>query len=50
MINGNPIAETLNNIADGLNVPETELFKQLHLDPTSLSCPHYGKNINIKVE
>lgn len=50
MINGNPIAETLNKIADDLNVPETELFKQLHLYPTSLSCPYYGKNINIKVE
>lgn len=49
-INGNPTVETLNKIADALCVPVTELFEQPKTGTASLSCPHCGKNINIKVE
>lgn len=50
MVNGNPTVETLNKIADALNVPVTELFEQPKSDMASLTCPHCGKNINIKAE
>lgn len=50
MVNGNPTVETLNKIADALCVPVTELFEQPKKDGLSLTCPHCGKNINIKVE
>lgn len=49
-INGNPTVETLNKIADALCVPVTELFEQPKKDSLSLSCPHCGKSINIKVD
>lgn len=45
--NGNPTYETLNKIANVLNVDMSELFKSSGL---SITCPHCGKNINIKVE
>lgn len=45
--NGNPTYETLNKIANVLNVEISELFKSNGL---SITCPHCGKNINIKVE
>ena len=45
--NGNPTYETLNKIANVLNVEMSELFKSNGLSKT---CPHCGKNINIKVE
>lgn len=48
-INGNPSVEVLEKIADALCVPVTELFEQPKNDTASLSCPHCGKNINIKV-
>lgn len=50
MINGNPTVETLNKIATALNVPVTELFEQPKSDTTQITCPHCGKNINIKVD
>lgn len=50
MVNGNPTVETLNKIADALCVPVTELFVQPKTDTVSLTCPHCGKNINIKAE
>ena len=50
MVNGNPTVETLNKIADALNVPVTELFEQPKKDTVSITCPNCGKNINIKVE
>lgn len=50
MVNGNPTVETLNKIADALCVPVTELFEQPKTDTVSLTCPHCGKNINIKAE
>ena len=45
--NGNPTYETLNKIANVLNVEMSELFKSNGL---SITCPHCEKNINIKVE
>lgn len=45
--NGNPTYETLNKIAKVLNVDVSELFKS---NGISITCPHCGKNINIKVE
>lgn len=49
-INGNPTLETLNKIADALKVPVTDLFEQPKKDSLSLTCPHCGKDINLKVE
>lgn len=45
--NGNPTYETLSKIAKVLSVDMSELFKSNGL---SISCPHCGKDINIKVE
>ena len=42
-INGNPTLETL-----GVNI--TELFDQPKNNTTGITCPHCGKNINIKIE
>lgn len=49
-INGNPTVETLNKIAGVIGCPVTELFEQPKTDTASLTCPHCGKNINIKAE
>lgn len=50
MVNGNPTVETLNKIADAIGCPVTELFEQPKKDNVSLTCPHCGKNITLKVE
>ena len=50
MINGNPTYETLEKIATALGVNITELFDQPKNNTAGLTCPHCGKNINIKVE
>lgn len=49
-INGNPSTEILLRIADAIGCPVTELFEQSKTDSLTLSCPHCGKNINIKVD
>lgn len=49
-INGNPSTEILLRIADAIGCPVTELFEQPKTDSLTLTCPHCGKNINIKVE
>ena len=49
-INGNPSTEVLLRIADAIGCPVTELFEQPKKDGASLTCPHCGKEINIKVE
>lgn len=49
-INGNPSTEILLRIADAIGCPVTELFEQPKNDSLSLTCPHCGKSINIKVE
>ena len=46
---------TLEKIATALNVPMWQLFAspeevQPKKDSVSISCPHCGKNINIKVD
>lgn len=50
MVNGNPTVETLNKIADAIGCPVTELFEQPKKDGASLTCPHCGKEINLKIE
>ena len=49
-INGNPTLETLEKIATALGVNITELFDQPKKNTTGITCPHCGKNINIKIE
>lgn len=50
MINGNPTYETLEKIAAALGVNISELFDQPKNNTAGITCPHCGKNINIKVE
>ena len=47
-INGNPSVKTLERIADALGVSITELFEK-RPEPT-FTCPHCGKEIEIKIE
>lgn len=49
-INGNPSVEVLQRIADAIGCDISELFEQPKSDKASLTCPHCGKNINIKAE
>lgn len=49
-INGNPSVEVLERIAFALGCPVTELFEQPKNDTVSLTCPHCGKSITLKVE
>lgn len=49
-INGNPSVEVLQRIADAIGCDISELFEQPKSDTASLTCPHCGKNINIKAE
>ena len=52
IVNGKstPSLETLDKIADVIGVPVTEFFEQPKKESLSLTCPHCGKDINIKVE
>lgn len=49
-INGNPSVEVLERIANAIDCDISELFEQPKKDGLSLTCPHCGKEINIKVE
>ena len=49
-INGNPTLETLEKIASALGVNISELFDQPKNNSAGITCPHCGKNINIKIE
>ena len=49
-INGNPTLETLEKIASALGVNISELFDQPKNNTAGITCPHCGKNINIKIE
>ena len=49
-INGNPSVEVLERIASARGCDISELFEQPKSDSLSLTCPHCGKNINIKLE
>ena len=46
----NPNLQTLTKIALALNVPVSELFEQPKKDNLSITCPHCGKDIEIRVE
>ena len=52
IVNGKttPSLETLENIAIALDVPITELFDKPVKNNASITCPHCGKQIAIKVE
>lgn len=55
IVNGKPSYPTLEKIATALNVPMWQLLAspeevQPKKDDLSLTCPHCGKNIKIKVE
>lgn len=45
-----PSFDTLERLSEALNVPVTELFEQPKSGFATLTCPHCGKNINIKAE
>lgn len=50
-----PSYPSLEKVASALNVPMWQLFAapddmQLKSDTAGITCPHCGKNINIKVE
>lgn len=47
-IKGKLLVETAQNIADALDVSITELFER-RPEPT-LTCPHCGKEIKVKIE
>ncbi|WP_298047343.1 helix-turn-helix transcriptional regulator [uncultured Bacteroides sp.] len=49
-INGNPSVEVLERIANAIGCDISELFDQPKNNTTGITCPHCGKNINIKVE
>lgn len=49
-VNGNPTVETLNKIADAIGCPVTDLFEHPQKGSLFFTCPHCGKNINIKAE
>lgn len=49
-INGNPSVEVLQRIADAIGCDVSELFEHPKKDFLSLTCPHCGKDISIKVE
>lgn len=49
-INVNPSVEVLERIASAIGCPVTELFEQPNKDVLSLTCPHCGKSITLKVE
>lgn len=54
-IQGKMLVETAQRIAEALDVPMWQLFASLEevlpkKDGLSLTCPHCGKDINIKVE
>ena len=44
-INGNPSLDTLNRIAEALQVPISELFEQPSTD--TINCPHCGGKIKV---
>jgi Predicted transcriptional regulators len=48
-MNGNPTVETLQKIADVLEVEISELFKK-ETDASFQKCPHCGGDIKLKIE
>ena len=52
IVNGKttPSLETLERIANALCIPITELFEKPNKEYASITCPHCGKDINLKIE
>lgn len=50
ILSGNPTLDNINKLADAIGCPVAELFEQPNKDSLTLTCPHCGKPINIKVE
>lgn len=49
-VNGNPSTEILLRIADAIGCPVTDLFERPKKGSLSITCPHCGKDISIKIE
>lgn len=49
-LKGNPTIGTLEKVANAIGCNISELFEQPKKDGISLTCPHCGKEINIKIE
>lgn len=49
-LKGNPTIGTLEKVANAIGCNISELFEPLKKDGVSLTCPHCGKEINIKIE
>ena len=50
-VSGNPTLSRLQDIANVLNIPVSELVMDVDTPPSvSVICPHCGKPINIKIE
>lgn len=49
-LKGNPTIGTLEKVANAIGCNISELFEQPKKDGVSLTCPHCGKEINIKIE
>jgi len=47
-INGNPSLDTLQKIADALNVPISELFERP--DTSTIKCPKCGTELEVKAK
>lgn len=47
---GNPTVETLQRIADALEVDILDLFEDNRPKKNTIACPHCGKEINIKFD
>ena len=47
-INGNPSLDTLQKIADALNVPISELFERPESD--TITCPNCGAELEVKIK
>lgn len=48
-INGNPSVEVLERISSAIGCDVSELFDSPKRNDASITCPHCGKVINIKV-
>lgn len=50
MLDGNPTINKLQEIANIINIPLSELVADKNESQTCISCPHCGGRIRIKIE